>query len=189
MVELLRSPEKMGKARSELLEVIRKDGLVQESDISRLPYLQAVVKETLRLHPPAPFVIRRKCEADVEVQGFMVPKNAQVLFNLWASGRDSNVWLNAESFTPERFLDCDIDYRGQHCELIPFGAGKRICPGLPLGHKMMHLMLGSLLYSFDWKLEGEMKPEDIDMSEKFGLTLRKAVTLKAIPLMSVSNTI
>ncbi|CAL5381647.1 unnamed protein product [Camellia sinensis] len=175
-------PEQLAKAQVELKEVIGKDGIIQESDISRFPYLQAVVKETLRLHPPGPLLIPHKAEADVEICGFMVPKNAQVLVNVWAIGRDSSIWLRPNSFEPERFLDLEVDMRGQDFELIPFGAGRRMCPGLPLGYRMVHFMLASLIHSFDWKLGGGMEPEDMDMSDKFGLTLQKAIPLKAIPI-------
>nr|WHP37780.1 linalool 8-hydroxylase CYP76T1 [Camellia sinensis] len=182
MAELLHKPEKLAKAQVELKEVIGKDGIIQESDISRFPYLQAVVKETLRLHPPGPLLIPHKAEADVEICGFLVPKNAQVLVNVWAIGRDSSIWLCPNSFEPERFLDLEVDMRGQDFELIPFGAGRRMCPGLLLGYRMVHFMLASLIHSFDWKLGGGMEPEDMDMSDKFGLTLQKAIPLKAIPI-------
>ncbi|KAA8520550.1 hypothetical protein F0562_014806 [Nyssa sinensis] len=182
MTELLKNPETMAKAQNELKEVIGKDGVVQESDISRLPYLQAVVKETFRLHPSAPLLLPHKAEADVEICGFIVPKKAQVLVNTWAMGRDSGIWSNPESFVPERFIESGVDLKGQDFELIPFGSGRRICPGMQLGYRMVHLVLASLLHSFDWKLEEGMKPEDIDMSDKTGLTLQKAMPLKAIPI-------
>ncbi|KAL6322153.1 hypothetical protein AAG906_005093 [Vitis piasezkii] len=181
MAELLNNPKAMAKARSELDEVIGKDMIVEESDISKLPYLQAVVKETFRLHPPVPFLVPRKTEMESEILGYAVPKNAQVLVNVWAIGRDP-MWTNPNSFVPERFLECEIDVKGRDFQLIPFGAGRRICPGLLLGHRMVHLMLASLLHSFDWKLEDGMKPEDMDMTEKFGFTLRKAQPLQAVPI-------
>ncbi|KAK2991368.1 hypothetical protein RJ640_024041, partial [Escallonia rubra] len=181
MTELLCNPEKLAKARTELEEVVGKNELLQESDIPKLRYLQAIVKETFRLHPAAPFLVPHKADTDVEIDSFVVPKNAQILVNVWATGRDSNVWLNPGSFMPERFLDSEIDFRGQDFELIPFGAGRRICPGLPLAYRVVHLMLGSILHSFNWRLEDGMKPEDVDMSEKFGLTLQKAIPLRAIP--------
>ncbi|KAA8520547.1 hypothetical protein F0562_014803 [Nyssa sinensis] len=182
MTELLKNPETMAKAQNELKEVIGKDGVVQESDISRLPYLQAVVKETFRLHPPAPLMLPHKAEANVEICGFIVPKKAQVFVNTWAMGRDSSIWSNPESFVPERFIESGVDVKGQDFELIPFGSGRRICPGMQLGYRMVHLVVASLLHSFDWKLEEGMKPEDIDMSDKTGLTLQKAMPLKAIPI-------
>ncbi|KAJ9564027.1 hypothetical protein OSB04_009187 [Centaurea solstitialis] len=183
MAELVHNPEKMVKARSELLEVTRKDDLIiKESHISKLPYLRAVIKETFRLHPPAPLLLPRKALCDVEIRGFVVPKDAQILCNVWAICRDPTVWSDPNKFMPERFLDVDIDYSGLDFELIPFGSGRRICPGLPLAHRMLHLMLASLIHKFDWELEGETRAEDMDMSERFGITLHKNVPLVAIPI-------
>uniref|UniRef100_A0A5B6Z218 Putative geraniol 10-hydroxylase n=1 Tax=Davidia involucrata TaxID=16924 RepID=A0A5B6Z218_DAVIN len=182
MAELLHNPKTLLKAKAELEQILGKGSLVEESDIARLPYLQAIVKETFRLHPPVPFLIPRKVDKDVEVCGFTVPEGAQVLVNAWAIGRDPSIWANHESFLPERFLESDVDVRGQDFELIPFGAGRRICPGLPLAIRMVHLMLGSLINSFDWKLEDGIAPKDMDMEEKFGITLQKARPLYAIPI-------
>lgn len=113
MAELLNNPEIMSKAQVELDQVIGKGNQVKESDIARLPYLQAVVKETFRLHPPVPLLLPRKAIADVEICGFTVPKGAQVLVNAWAIGRDSSIWDNSDKFMPERFLGSDIDVRGK----------------------------------------------------------------------------
>ncbi|GKF08881.1 geraniol 8-hydroxylase-like protein [Tanacetum coccineum] len=85
-------------------------------------------------------------------------------------------------FEPERFLDVKIDYKGQDFEFIPFGTGRRMCPGLPLAHRMLHLMLGSLIHNFDWKIEGEVRAQDMDMTDKFGFTLQKNLPLLAIPV-------
>ncbi|CDP17825.1 unnamed protein product [Coffea canephora] len=166
MAELLRSPEIKSKARDEIMEIVGKSELVQESDISNLPYLQSLVKETFRLHPAGP----------------LLPRKAEILVNLWAMGRDPSLWPNPNSFLPERFMDRNIDAKGNHFELLPFGTGRRICPGLPLAHRMVHIMVASLLHKFDWKLEEEIKPEQLDMSEKSALTLHKAVPLRAIPV-------
>ncbi|KAI9180093.1 hypothetical protein LWI28_001094 [Acer negundo] len=182
MAELLHNPEKLTKAQTELRQVLGKDGLVQEFDIKKLPYLQAVMKETLRLHPPAPFLVPHKAETEVEICSYLVPKTAQILVNVWAMGRDSSVWQNPNSFMPERFIESEIDVKGRDFELIPFGAGRRICPGLPLAQRMVYLMLASLLCTFDWKLANDMKPEDMDMTEKFGLTLHKSEPLLAVPI-------
>ncbi|CAH2059989.1 unnamed protein product [Thlaspi arvense] len=138
---LLRSPKSMEKTQAEIEHVIGQNGIVQESDISKLPYLQAVVKETFRLHPPVPLLLPRKAEADVEVLGFMVPKDTQVLVNVWAIGRDPSAWENPTQFEPERFLGNDMDVRGRDYELTPFGAGRRICPGLPLAMRTVTLKL------------------------------------------------
>nr|WET52776.1 cytochrome P450 76S78 [Ajuga reptans] len=184
MTELLRNPDKMSKVRHEIRDIIGENKQVEESDIPRLPYLQAVVKETFRLHPAAPFLVPHMARSDVEVNGYIVPKHAQVLVNVWASGRDPSIWTDVDLFRPERFLNGNdqIDFRGKDFELIPFGAGRRICPGLPLAHRMVHLMLATLVGNFGWNLIEGTKPNDIDMDEKFGLTLQKAVPLKAVPV-------
>ena len=182
LTELVHSPEALSKARSELEKQIGKGNPMEESDIARLPYLQAVVKETLRLHPAVPLLIPRKASVDVQISGFIVPKGAQVLVNAWAIGRDASTWENPYSFKPERFLGLDVDVKGRNFELIPFGAGRRICPGLPLAIRMLHLMLGSLIKSFDWKLESKVTTENMDMEEKFGITLQKAQPLRVVPV-------
>ncbi|KAM3749647.1 hypothetical protein ACB098_05G202100 [Castanea mollissima] len=185
MTLLLQNSEKITKARDEIKEVLGKGGQVQESDISKFHYLQAIVKETLRLHPPVPFLIPRKAETNIEMCGFLVPKDSQILINVWAMGRDSSIWPNPNLFMPERFLEQNINFKGQDFELIPFGAGRRICPGLPLGNRMVHLMLASLVHYFAWERPDEMPPEDMDMDELFGLSLHKAKPLKAIPIKSL----
>uniref|UniRef100_A0A7N2LU92 Cytochrome P450 n=1 Tax=Quercus lobata TaxID=97700 RepID=A0A7N2LU92_QUELO len=185
MAELLHNPEKMTKARDELEEVLGKGGHVQESDISKFNYLRAIVKETFRLHPSVPFLLPRKAKTNIEICGYIVPKNAQILINVWAMGQDASLWQSPNLFMPERFLEQDIDYKGQDFELIPFGAGRRICPGLPLANRMVHLMLASLVHYFAWKLPNEMRPEDMDMAEMFGLTLHRAMPLLAIPIKSL----
>ena len=182
MAELLHNPDKLLKSRVELQQTIGKDKQVKESDITRLPYLQAVVKETFRLHPAVPFLLPRRVEEDTDLEGFTVPKNAQVLVNAWAIGRDPNRWENPCSFVPERFLGLNMDVKGQNFELIPFGAGRRICPGLPLAIRMLHLMLASLVHSYDWKLEDGVTPENMNMEERFGISLQKAQPLKALPI-------
>ncbi|KAL1368950.1 cytochrome P450 76T24 isoform X2 [Arachis hypogaea] len=188
MTELLRNPEKLEKLRKELQCVLGKGEQnheqIEESHISKLPFLRAVVKETLRLHPPAPLLAPHKAHEDVEITGFMIPKNAQILVNVWAMGKDSSIWEHPNEFMPERFLDSKIDIHGHDFELIPFGAGRRICPGLPLGYRSVHIALATLLNGYDWKLANGQKSKDLDMSEKFGLTLHKAQPLQAIPIKS-----
>ncbi|KAL2512620.1 Cytochrome [Abeliophyllum distichum] len=182
MTELVRNPDKMSKARNELWDVIGRNNKVKESDISRLPYLQSVIKETFRYHPTGPLLVPHKADVDTEINGYIVPKDSQIFVNIWAMGRDPNIWSNPNSFEPERFLKREIDIKGQDFDLIPFGSGRRICPGLPLATRMLPLMVATMIHNFDWKLEGEMKPEEVDISEKFGVALEKAVPLKAFPI-------
>ncbi|CAN1174491.1 Cytochrome P450 76C4 [Linum perenne] len=181
MAELLRNPKTFAKAREELDQIVGKGNHLQESDITQLPYLQAILKETFRLYPAAPLLLPRKAGSDVEICGFTVPKGAQILVNAWAIGRDPKTWNNPNSFMPERFMGSKTDVRGHSFELIPFGGGRRICPGLPLAMRMLHVMLGSLIHWFDWKLEDGVDPENLDMEEKSGTTLQKAKPLLVIP--------
>ena len=186
MAELMKNPEMMARAQKEIEQTLGKDRpIIQESDISKLPYLQAIIKETLRLHPPIVLLIPRKAETNLELYGYMLPKNAQVLVNLWAIGRDPKVWENPEVFSPERFLESKIDVKGRNFELLPFGAGRRICPGLTLAYRMLNLMLANLIHSFNWKLEGGMNRQDLDMTEKFGITLQTANPLQIIPITRI----
>ncbi|KAJ6809306.1 putative geraniol 8-hydroxylase [Iris pallida] len=182
MAELLRSPGTMATARAELASVVGPTREVAESDIPELPFLRAVVKETFRLHPTGPLLLPHTAEADAELGPYAVPKHSQVVVNVWAIGRDESVWEDAEAFKPERFLGSEMDFRGRHFELIPFGTGRRMCPGMPLADRMVHLTLASLIHSFEWKLPGGMKPADVDLTEKFGVSLALAVPLLAIPL-------
>ncbi|KAG6425153.1 hypothetical protein SASPL_115579 [Salvia splendens] len=179
MTELLANPDKMRNAKNELTSVIGEKNQVEESDISRLPYLQALIKETLRLHIPGPFLVPRRADRDIEIGGYIIPQHSQIFINAWAIARDSSIWPNPTSFEPERFLNNNIGFKGQDFELIPFGSGRRICPGLPLADRMLSLMLGSMLHNFEWEMEGGMRP---DTTDEFGMALHKAVPLKAIPL-------
>ncbi|XP_059643523.1 geraniol 8-hydroxylase-like [Cornus florida] len=184
MAELLRKPDVLQKARKEIVETIGTKRLVTETDIDQLPYLQAVVKETMRLHPAAPLLLPYKAGDDTELLGFTIPKGSQVLVNAWAIGRDPKCWDNPLSFSPERFLDSNLDYKGRDFEYIPFGAGRRICPGMPLAARMVSLMLASIIQSFGWRLPEGTTPENLDMEEQFGVTLKKAVSLLVIPTES-----
>lgn len=181
MTELLSNPEKMLKAKHEINNIIGCNQ-VQESDISKLPYLQAIVKETFRLHPVVPLLVPRKAKEDIVIGGYIIPQNARILINAWAIGRNPNVWQDCEKFTPERFLDMEIGYQGRHFELLPFGGGRRICLGLPLARRMVLMTLATLISNFDWKLKTRLKCEEINMDEKFGLSLQKTIPLIAIPI-------
>ncbi|KAG5586841.1 hypothetical protein H5410_047275 [Solanum commersonii] len=169
MAELLKNPHTLEKAQEELAQVIGRGKLIDEADVAKLSYLRCVVKETFRLHPLAPFLIPRKAVEDVEFCGYIIPKDSQVLVNIWAIGHDSSLWEDPLDFKPERFWELDIDVRGQDFELILFGVGRRICPGLPLAIKMV-------------PLQGGIALNDLDMEEKFVITLAKAQPLLAIPV-------
>ncbi|RDX85269.1 Cytochrome P450 76C4, partial [Mucuna pruriens] len=181
MAELLCNPEKLTKAKKELQQVLDKEREPKDSDISKLAYLNAVVKETLRLHPTAPILIH-KSVTEVDIGGFRIPKDAQVLVNVWSMGRDPNIWNNPNSFVPERFLENEKDFRGDDFGFIPFGSGRRMCPGIPLANRIVHTMLATLLFHFDWNLVNGGKSKDMDMTEKFGITLHKVKPLMAIPI-------
>ncbi|KAF7844707.1 geraniol 8-hydroxylase-like [Senna tora] len=183
--ELLHNPEKMNKAKEEIQQVFTKhQELIKDSDISKLPYLQAIIKETLRMHPAAPILVH-KSEAEVEISGFRVPKEAQVLINVWAMGRDPSIWASPDVFLPERFMESsdERDFKGNiDFGFIPFGAGRRVCPGIPLAFRVIHTMVALLLHHFDWKLEDGQKPEDMDMREAYGITLYKVQGLRAMAI-------
>ncbi|KAK0585270.1 hypothetical protein LWI29_025954 [Acer saccharum] len=185
MAELLHNPEKLRKVQDELRSTIGgPNKKLEEKDFENLPYLKAVIKETLRLHPPLPFLVPHMAMDSCKMLGYYIPKETQVLVNVWAIGRDPDTWKEPLVFKPERFLmdPNTTDYKGQHFEFIPFGSGRRMCPALPLASRVLPLALGSLLYSFDWVLADGVKAEDMDMSERMGITLRKSVPLKAIPI-------
>nr|KYP35757.1 Cytochrome P450 76C1 [Cajanus cajan] len=184
MAELLHNPKMMSKVQKELEEVVGKGKAVEETDIGKLPYLEAVIKETFRVHPPVPLLLPRKAESDVEIGGYTIPKDAQVLVNAWVIGRDPKKWKNPSVFAPERFLEMEseIDVKGHHFELIPFGSGRRICPGLPLASRMLPLMLGSLLNCFGWRVEEGMKLDELDKEDEYGITLEKSQPVRIVPV-------
>ncbi|CAA0816194.1 cytochrome P450- family 76- subfamily G-polypeptide 1 [Striga hermonthica] len=174
MVELLKHPQAMTKVRDELRAVVGNKGdKFEEQHVDSLPYLQAVVKETLRLHPVVPLLVPRRAAQETIFMGHRIPRGAQVFVNTWAIGRDPECWDEPMSFRPERFLGSRVDYKGQNFELIPFGAGRRICAGIPLAHRMLHLVLGSLLHEFEWRVDGPDRVGLVDERERMGVAVRK----------------
>ncbi|ONK71471.1 uncharacterized protein A4U43_C04F9000 [Asparagus officinalis] len=182
MAELLRNPDTMRKVQAELFESFDKTIELDETEVLKLPYLQATIKESLRLHSPGPFLLPRKAETDTELCGYSIPQHSWILVNAWALGRHESLWKDPDVFMPERFLERDVEYKGQYFEFIPFGAGRRICPGLPLASRMVPLMLASLLYHFKWELADGMRAENVDLSDKLGVTLALAHPIRAIPV-------
>lgn len=187
MCELFRNSDTMVKIKAELGRVVGANKKLEETDIDNLHYLRATVKETLRMHPPAPLLFPRTAIHDISnLMGYNIPKDTQVWINAWAIGMDEECWEDALSFKPERFLDSSIGYKGHNFEFIPFGAGRRICAGLPLAHRVMPLILGPLLHHFDWELcENLNSKTKMDMREAIGATARKLEPLKAVPRRSV----
>ncbi|KAK9749294.1 hypothetical protein RND81_02G115800 [Saponaria officinalis] len=187
MTELLQNPQNITKAQNEMDQVLgNKNGPIREPDISNLPYIQAIVKETLRLHPPTPILVPHRAKTDVNLCGYLVPKDSEIWVNIWAMGRDPTLWKNPNSFNPERFLDGannEIDMKHQDFKFIPFGAGRRMCPGMPLAYRMLHLMLANLINSFNWKHKNnEFNVENIDGQETFGLSMQRVEPLLLIPI-------
>ncbi|XP_044478846.1 flavonoid 3',5'-hydroxylase 1-like [Mangifera indica] len=181
LTEMLMNPTIFKKAHEEMDKVIGRGRRLEEADIPKLPYLQAICKETLRKHPPTPLNLPRLSSEDCIVNGYFIPKNTRLQVNIWAIGRDPDVWENPLEFAPERFLsekNKKIDPRGNDFELIPFGARRRMCAGVRMGMVQVEYVLGSLIHSFDWKLPEGVK--ELDMEEIFGLTLQKAVPLSAM---------
>jgi cytochrome P450 len=183
MSEMLLNPSMMRKVQEELESVVGLDRRVEESDLPRLDYLKAVVKETLRLHPPGPLLIPHESFHDCTVGGYFIPGKSRLLVNVWALARDPNSWEYADVFKPERFIGSPIDIKGQHFQVIPFGAGRRGCPAQSLGLTVVEYALASLLQCFDWKLPNGMKPGDLDMTEELGLSTPRSVHLVAVPTL------
>ncbi|KAM3687182.1 hypothetical protein ACB098_10G060900 [Castanea mollissima] len=180
MAELIKNLESMKKVREELAREIKQD-VIKEFHLPQLNYLQASVKETLRLHPPAPLLLPHRAIESYQVTSYTIPKDSQVLVNVWAIGRDPLYWEDPLVFKPERFLNSALDFKGNDFEFLPFSAGRRICPGLPMAAKVVPLVLASLIHFFDWSLPHGYDPEKLDMSEKFGVTLKKEQPLYLIP--------
>ncbi|CAI9108306.1 OLC1v1007876C1 [Oldenlandia corymbosa var. corymbosa] len=183
MTELVRNPRIMEKARNEVREVFKNKGRVDETCFDQLKYLKLVIKETLRLHPPGPLLLPRISNEKCIINGYEIPAKTKLLVNAFAINRHPSYWEDAETFYPERFLGSPINYKGKHFEYIPFGAGRRMCPGILLGLVNVEHLLAKFLYHVDWKLPNGMKPEDMDMTEAFGLALTRKDDLYLIPMV------
>nr|GMC75538.1 cytochrome P450 71D10-like [Ipomoea batatas] len=182
MSEMLKNPKVMKRAQAEVRKAFSKTRTVDESRLHELKYLQAVIKETFRLHPPLPLLLPRECRESCEINGYEIPEKSKIIVNVWAIGRDPEYWTEAEKFIPERFLDSTVDYKGTDFEFIPFGAGRRICPGVSFALANIEFPLAKLLYHFDWEFPGGQKPEELDMTEAFALTVRRKNDLNLIPI-------
>ncbi|KAM3393585.1 hypothetical protein ACQJBY_014358 [Aegilops geniculata] len=192
MAQLLRHPEKMKKVRNELAAClgVGSSDFVKESDLDNLPYLHAVVKETLRLHPAVPLIPREVAADGVSLGGFPIPIGTGVVVNLWAIGRDPTVWSQPDKFVPERFLAAGVG-EAVHCQgndastYRPFGAGRRVCPGMDYALRSVPLLLASLVHKTEWRLPDGMAPEDIDLNDRYGTVLNLATPLRAVPVSTL----
>ena len=154
---------------------------MEERDLVNLPYMEVITKESMRLHPAASILPPRVATScNTKVLGFDIPKGTQVLVNAWAIGRDPKIWENPNEFYPERFIGKDIDVIGRNFELLPFGAGRRICPGYPLALKVVQVTLANLVHGFSWSLPNHMKEVDLNMEETFKLATVKKQPLEVV---------
>ncbi|KAJ0024858.1 hypothetical protein Pint_06903 [Pistacia integerrima] len=198
LAELINNPNVLEKAQEEIDQVVGKSRLVQESDLPNLPYLQAIIKENFRLHPPIPMLARKSIE-DCQIGKYTIPEGSLLFVNLWSIGRDPKVWSNPMKFNPERFLkpnesdglETNIDVKGFSYQLLPFGTGRRGCPGINLAMQELPTTLAAMIQCFNWKVvnpEGvEIKGKDlVDMSERPGLTAPRAHDLVCVPLARCS---
>lgn len=174
---LLKHKEALQRAQQELDTHIGKERWVEESDIKHLIYLQAIVKESLRLYPAGPLSVPRETLEDCTISGHYVPKGTQLLVNIWKLHRDSGSWTDPYEFQPERFLTshAGVDVRGQQFEFIPFSSGRRSCPGVTASMQMMQLTLARLLQGFNLAT-----PKPVDMTEAAGITVHRKYPLEVV---------
>ncbi|KAJ3681456.1 hypothetical protein LUZ60_015945 [Juncus effusus] len=177
LAELIKNPRILKRAQEEVREVIKgKENNLHELDPNELKYLHLVVKETLRLHSIAPILMPRVCQETCQILGYTVPAGTRMLVNAYALMRDTKYWDDPDVFRPERFEGSQVDYKGANIEFLPFGSGRRMCPGMGFGVANVLMAVANLLYYFDWKMPGNLRPEDLDMSEASGAApLRKTV--------------
>ncbi|KAL3527172.1 hypothetical protein ACH5RR_011828 [Cinchona calisaya] len=181
MSELIKSPDDLKKVQQELNDVVGLHRKVEETDFDELTYYKCCLKEVLRLHPPIPTIHHQTFE-DAEVGGYYIPAKSSVFINTWAIGRDKDSWEDADIFKPSRFLkDGMPDYKGSNFEFLPFGSGRRSCPGMQLGFYELELAVAHLLHCFTWDLPNGMKLGELDMDDKFGLAASRASPLIAVP--------
>ena len=180
MTELVTNPKVMKRAQAEVRRVLGEKRFVSDTDLPKLHYMKAVIKEIFRLHPPAPVLVPRESMEDITIDGYDIPAKTRFFVNAWAIGRDPESWENPEKFEPERFLGSSVDFKGQDFELIPFGAGSRGCPAITFGTATVELALAQLLHSFDWELPTGTKGEDLDMTEVFGITMHRVSPLLVV---------
>ncbi|KAK8484974.1 hypothetical protein V6N11_019437 [Hibiscus sabdariffa] len=185
LAEVINNPEVMRKAQKELDEVVGKDNIVEESHIHKLPYLLAIMKESLRLHPVLPLLVPHSPAEACTVGGYAIPKGCRVFINAWAVHRDPSIWENPSEFNPDRFLDGQWDFSGNDFSYFPFGSGRRMCAGIAMAERMVLYSIATLLHSFDWKVQEDKNK--LDLSEKFGIVLKLKNPLVVVPIPRFTN--
>ncbi|CAA7020914.1 unnamed protein product [Microthlaspi erraticum] len=184
MTELIRHPETMKKLQEDIRTHSRSGSYVTEEEIGNMKYLKAVIKETLRIHPPAPILIPRQLSEDVKLKGYDIAAGTQVIINAWTIQRDSATWgSDAEEFKPERHLDSALDFQGQNFMYIPFGSGRRQCPGIGFAMALAEVALANLVNRFSWKVEARTVGDDdqYHLAEAFGVEVCRKFPLIAFP--------
>ncbi|KAG8086608.1 hypothetical protein GUJ93_ZPchr0010g9688 [Zizania palustris] len=185
MVELMQKPQLMAKLQTEVRSMVPKgeEMVSEEHIVGRMPFLEAVVKETMRLHPAAPLLVPHLSMEDCDIEGYTIPSGTRVVVNAWALARDPIYWENADEFVPERFIGATItaDYKGNDLHFLPFGTGRRICPGINFAMANVYVMLANLVYRFDWELPADKADVGIDNKETFGITLHRKEKLLLLP--------
>ncbi|KAL4340899.1 hypothetical protein GQ457_08G037030 [Hibiscus cannabinus] len=175
--ELIRNPLCMQKVQAEVRKVANGRHKIEESDLPNLIYLQLVIKEALRLHPPAPLSVPRETTEDCIVGNYEISAKTRTIIDLRSIGTDPKYWENPNEFRPERFMNSSVDFNGQHFELLPFGVGRRGCPGSNFAIVLVQLAVANFLNRFDWDLPDGMSVEDVDMEEEIGITMFKKTPL------------
>ncbi|KAG6683778.1 hypothetical protein I3842_12G031500 [Carya illinoinensis] len=186
MSELLRHPRVMKKLQDEVRGISQAKTSITENHLEKMQYLKVVIKETLRLYPPIPLLLPRESTQDVQIKGYHIPAGTLTFINAWAIGRDPALWDEPEEFRPERFLNSFVDFRGHDFQLIPFGAGRRGCPGITFAMATNELVLANLVQEFDWALPGGACLEDLNMTQCTGLAIHRKVPLFAIASTPIS---
>lgn len=185
MTELIRHPGVMKKLQDEIREIMKGKQHITDDDLQKMHYLKAVIKETFRCHPPVAIYFHAAREY-VNLMGYDIAPETMVLVNAWAIGRDPACWDEPEKFMPERFLNSSVDFRGFDFHLIPFGAGRRICPGLGFAATAIEHTVANLMQKFDWALPDGAKGEDLDVTERPGFTIGRKNPLIVVASVSSS---
>ncbi|XP_073270157.1 cytochrome P450 71A8-like [Primulina huaijiensis] len=180
MTELLRHPAVLKKLQEEVRGILKERQQITDNELQKMHYLKAVIKETLRFHTPIPTLVARVAREDVKIKGYDILSGTMVMVNAWAIGRDPDCWDEPEKFKPERFLNSAIDFKGLDFEFIPFGAGRRGCPGISFAMATDEFVLANIVHKFDWELANGVDGKDLDMSERPGVVIRRATPLLAV---------